>query len=103
MINGKRVSQILEYRKWTVERNLDAPSEWWEELPIILSKNIEETIRYLDNLNEEDIEILSEIFEYIAETSQSKEFIKFIENLQRKYIEIDMKKEIQWAKNAIKD
>ncbi len=102
MINGKRVSQILEYRKWTVERNLDAPSEWWEELPIIFAKNIEETIRYFDNLKE-DIEILSEIFEYIAETSQSKEFIKFIENLQRKYIEIDMKKEIQWAKNAIKD
>lgn len=102
MINGKRVSQILEYRKWTVERNLDAPSEWWEELPIIFAKNIEETIRYFDNLKE-DIEILSEIFEYIAEKSQSKEFIKFIEKLQRKYIEIDMKKEIEWAKNAIED
>ncbi|ATD55415.1 hypothetical protein [Clostridium chauvoei] len=103
MINGERVSEILQYRKWTVEHNVDAPMEWWDELPIIFSKDIKETIKYFDNFKEEDIYILTEIFEDIAKKSQSKDFIRFIEKLEKQYPNIDMKQEIQWAKYAIED
>ncbi|CDG02106.1 Hypothetical Uncharacterized protein [Clostridium chauvoei JF4335] len=77
--------------------------EWWDELPIIFSKDIKETIKYFDNFKEEDIYILTEIFEDIAKKSQSKDFIRFIEKLEKQYPNIDMKQEIQWAKYAIED
>lgn len=103
MINSKRVSEILQYRKWTVEHNVDAPNEWWEDLPVIFSKDIEETIKYFKNFKEEDINILTELFEDIAAKSQNKEFIKFIVKLEKEYPNIDMKQDIQWAKYAIED
>ena len=103
MINNERVLEILQYRKWTIERNVDAPTEWWEELTVIFSKNIKETIKYFDNCKEEDIAILIELFEDIAMKSQSKDFIKFIEKLEKQYPNIDMEQEIAWSKNAIED
>ncbi len=103
MIDMKRVSEILQYRKWTAEHNVDAPTEWWEELPVIFSKDIKETIKYFENFKEEDIDILTELFEDIAAKSQSKEFINFIEKLEKQYPNIDMKQDIQWAKDAIED
>lgn len=103
MINNQRVSEILQYRKWTVEHNVDAPTEWWDELPIIFSEDIKETMKYFEASKEEDIDILTELFEDISVKSQSKKFISFIENLQKKYPNIDMKQDIQWAKEAIED
>ncbi|MEG2458115.1 MAG: hypothetical protein RSB41_04425 [Bacilli bacterium] len=103
MIDIKRVSEILQYRKWTEEHKFDAPSEWLVELPKIFVKDINETTNYFDNCTEEDISIYTELFEDIAAKSQSKEFVKFIEKLEGKYPNIDMKADIYWAKNALED
>ncbi|AUM96156.1 MULTISPECIES: hypothetical protein [Clostridium] len=103
MIDMKRVSEILQYRKWTVEHNVDAPEEWWNELPKMFSKDIDEAMKYFEKCNEEDLDILTEQFEDIAAESQSKKFIEFIQKLQIKYPNIDMGQDIQWAKQAIED
>lgn len=101
MFNLEKVNEILSYRKWTEEHKVDAPTEWWDVLPKIFAKDIDRTIEYLRNCNEEDLAVLAEQFEDIAAESQSKKFITFIEDLQIKYPNIDMKQDIEWAKQVI--
>ncbi|PEP72048.1 hypothetical protein COM04_26810 [Bacillus wiedmannii] len=47
----------------------------WNKIIEVLSENEENTIKYLERCSEEDLYWISEVFEDIAESIQSKELI----------------------------
>ncbi|HBF4992436.1 TPA: hypothetical protein KOP46_000329 [Clostridioides difficile] len=103
MIDRNTVEFMIRYTKWHADCGGDAPSEWWDEFPKMFTKNLEETIKFLGDCNEEEIYWLSEIFEEISSGLQSKEFIDFIKRLQKKFPNIDMELSIHWAEQAIQE
>ena len=51
----------------------------------MLSENEENTISYLENCNKADLYWVSEVFEDLAESLQSKELIDCLRKLDEKY------------------
>lgn len=78
--------------------NLD---EYWNEIVDMLSQNLNETEEYLSNCDEYDISVISGYFEDISYNLQSKEFIDFLYKLQGNHPNIDIKIDIQSAKEAL--
>lgn len=103
MIDKSRISELINLRQMHGECGGDAPEEWWTEVPDMLSENLEETKKFLSSCKEEDLDALTELFENISSKINNKEFINFIEELQIKHPKIDMKQDIEWAKQAIED
>ncbi|MEI2393428.1 hypothetical protein V8V55_26920, partial [Priestia megaterium] len=75
----------------------------WNEIIEILSENEENTIRYLENCSKEDLYWISEVFEDVAEIIQSKELIKRLRELDRKFPELEMTKDIDIAESYMKN
>ncbi|MCU7738565.1 hypothetical protein N7983_12515 [Priestia megaterium] len=75
----------------------------WNEIIELLSENEENTIRYLENCSKEDLYWISEVFEDIAEIIQSKELIKRLRELDRKFPELEMTKDIDIAESYMKN
>lgn len=73
----------------------------WNEITEVLSGNEERAIRYLENCNKEDLYYISEVFEDIAEKLQSKKLIVTLRELDRKYPELEMTKDIDLAESYI--
>lgn len=79
--------------------NLD---EYWDEIVDMLSQDLEETRKFLnDECNEHQVWYMAGYYEDISYNLQSNEFINMLEDLQNKYPNIDIKQDIQWAKDAI--
>lgn len=68
----------------------------------VLSKDIYETVSYLENCSEEDIYYISPVFDDISERLQSTKFIECIEQLAVKYPDSDLEVDIMYAKKALK-
>ncbi|MEB2266961.1 hypothetical protein LAV77_19355 [Priestia megaterium] len=75
----------------------------WNEIIELLSENEENTIRYLENCSKEDLYWISEVFEDIAEIIQSKELIKRLRELDRKFPELEMTRDIDIAESYMKN
>lgn len=75
----------------------------WNEIIEILSENEENTIKYLENCSKEDLYWISEVFEDVAEIIQSKELIKRLRELDRKFPELEMTKDIDIAESYMKN
>ncbi|GGB56548.1 hypothetical protein GCM10011409_37670 [Lentibacillus populi] len=101
MIDTNQVKTIINERK---KIHPDDPSTKikWQELIDVFTKNEDDTIHCLVNCDKEDIEWISEVFEDISEKLQSKKFIECIELLQKKYPELDLKTDVDFAKEAMK-
>ncbi|OCA99598.1 hypothetical protein BGS1_09120 [Clostridium beijerinckii] len=81
--------------------NLD---EYWEEIVDMLSEDIEETRKFLnEECNEHQIWCMAGYYEDISYNFQSSKFIDILEELQKKYPDMDIEQDIQWAKDAIED
>ena len=59
--------------------------EYEKQLTALLSENEEETIRFLDNCSEEDVEIASEVFDNVAKVLQSLKYIDCLHRLEKKF------------------
>ncbi|MGL4730337.1 MAG: hypothetical protein ACRCW0_01980 [Clostridium sp.] len=94
------IDMIKAFTQNGASPNLD---EYWNEIVDELSKNIDDTKEYISECSKDEIEFISGYFEDISYNLQSEEFIKFLENIQKKYSNIDIKQEIQWAIDAIED
>ena len=70
----------------------------WNKMIDILSKDINETVAYLENCSEEDIYFISEVFEDVSEQLQSKEYIECLRKLDDKFPNLDMT--IRWRCKA---
>ncbi|WP_439021409.1 hypothetical protein [Bacillus thuringiensis] len=75
----------------------------WNEIIEVLSENKENTIRYLENCSKKDLYWISEVFEDIAESVQSKEFINCLRKLDKKFPELEMTKDIDIAESYIEN
>lgn len=86
----KKMEAILIKRK---ELNLNDDygiQNSWDEIIEVLSENEENTISYLENCNKEDLYWISEVFEDLADSLQSKELINCLRKLDEK---------IPWLRN----
>ncbi|MFS3915863.1 hypothetical protein ACL9ST_16615 [Bacillus australimaris] len=75
----------------------------WDEIIEILGENEERTLEYLDRCSKEDLYWISEVFEDISEVLQSKELIKCLRRLDKKYPELEMTQDIDLAESYIED
>ena len=70
----------------TLNPYYDARQEdYWKQLTSLFTENEEETIRFLDNCSEEDVEIASEVFDNVAKVLQSLKFIDCLHRLEKKF------------------
>lgn len=77
-------------------------SEHLDQIVDLLSENEDETLSLLEEVNENQAYWLVTTFEELAFTFQSEEFIAAIENLAKKYPDIqDIDEYISYAKEAI--
>ncbi len=101
MIDNSQIEKIIEERK---KMHPDDPRvvEKWNELTQIFIQNEESTIAYLNSCCKENIDWISEVFEDISEQLQSFNFIECIEQLAIKYPDLDLEKDILYAKAVLK-
>ena len=101
MLNNREIEKIIKER---IEMHPDDPRivEKWSELTQFFVQNEEDTIVYLNNCNQENVNWISEIFEDISEQLQSSRFIECIENLCIKFPELDLEQDVLYAKKVLK-
>ncbi len=94
------VIRITEEKK---ELHINDPiiNIYWDKLTELLSNNLENTKYVLEHVGEGTLYHISEIFEDISYIYQSTEFILFLEELDKKYPQIDLGNDIKWAKEAL--
>lgn len=81
-----------EIRK-AIKKRAETDDEWtygvelcWKEEIDILSRNIEDTIKFLENdCTAEEFSWLSEIFDDVAEKTQSKTFVECLFEISNKF------------------
>lgn len=86
---------MSEYDKFkaVIQKRATTNDEWdiavhlcWEEMVSVFSEDIEKTIYFLEsNCTASEYSWLSEVFEEIAEKTQSREFIAVLRKLAVKY------------------
>jgi hypothetical protein len=105
MIDKNKIFSNLEYIE-SMNQHGAAPDldEYWDEIVDMLSEDIEETRNFLkEECNEHQIWYMSGYYEDISYKFQSHEFINILEELQKKYPNIDIEHDIQCAKDAIEE
>ncbi|MBC1921232.1 hypothetical protein [Listeria grayi] len=100
MIASEKIKNLINERK---ELLPDDPktNEIWDELTQVFSEDEKETIEYLNNCPENQLEWISEVFEDISESLQSEDFIDTLEKLQKKFPNLDLEMDISYAKEAL--
>jgi hypothetical protein len=77
--------------------NDDGANNYWNACAEILSVDLEKTKWVLDRVGPENLYWISEAFEDISKKLQSWEFIDYLEQLQNRYPEVNMKVDIEFA------
>ena len=76
--------------------------EYWDKLAELLSKDESSTISLLNDLDDGSIvEDLSSVFDDISRNLQSKDFIKCIDSLEKRYPDLMLEHMVQAAKDAL--
>lgn len=104
MINKDKIDDNLKLID-SMTQNGASPNldEYWDEIVSSLSQDIFETEKYLNQCSEKQIFTMAGYFEDISYNLRSKKFIDVLEKIQEKFPNIDITKDIQWAKDAIED
>lgn len=66
-----------------------------------LSENVKQTINILEQLDENEVLYVSEVFEEIAYNLQSTEYIKCLRDIEKKFPNIDISDSIEVAEEYI--
>lgn len=69
----------------------------WEELIVLLSKNENLTLNFLQVCTKTELSFLSEVFEEVAYNLQSKKYIELLYLLDKRYPDLNLKRSIQIA------
>ncbi|MBY0114742.1 hypothetical protein MHB43_05330 [Paenibacillus sp. FSL H8-0317] len=75
----------------------------WNEMVDILKENEQSAISFLNQCGEEDLYWLSEIYEDLSSEFQSRAFIDCLLQLQKKYPDLDMEQDIEYAIQSMED
>ena len=100
MIKNLMDKVIIERKEKNIEDDYGI-QDCWDKMVEILSKDIHETIAYLEDCSEEDMYFISEIFEDVSEQLQSKEYIDCLRKLDKKFPNLNMTKDIDLAEEYI--
>ncbi len=94
---------LNEVKKLLAERALIHPEnyleieKYWNLLIDILSKDEDQTIEVINQLDETEIFYLSEVFEDISENLQSEKYINCLKSIGKKYTNIPIASSIKTA------
>ena len=107
-IERKREALLKEVIKTTKEKrklhlNDPAISKYWDKLIELLSVDLEDTKYVLERVGEENLYQINEVFDDISYIFQSKEFILLLEELSKKYPQLDLETDIKWAKEMMNE
>ena len=100
MIKNLMDKIIAERKKKSIEDDYGI-QDCWDKMVDILSKDIYETVTYLESCSEEDIYFISEVFEDVSEQLQSKEYIDCLRRLDKKFPDLNLTKDIDLAEEYI--
>ncbi|MDM5279669.1 hypothetical protein QUF95_19900 [Paenibacillus silvae] len=75
----------------------------WNELINLLKQDEESTILFLDQCDKKYLYWISEIFEELSAEFQSRAFIDCLLRLQKKYPDLDMEQDIEYAIQSIEE
>jgi hypothetical protein len=75
----------------------------WHDLVNLLKSNEESTIAFLEQSKEAELYWLCEIFEDLSAEFQSRAFIHCLLELQKKYPDLDMEQDIEYAIQSIEE
>ncbi|RDU25279.1 hypothetical protein [Anaerosacchariphilus polymeriproducens] len=100
-MNKELMDIIIEKRKLKHNEDDFGIQECWDEIVVNLSESCEETIKYLEECSEEYIYYISEVFEDISEQLQRQEFIECLRKLEKKFPNLNLKKDIDIAEEYI--
>ncbi|MFK7932503.1 MAG: hypothetical protein AB8G22_03280 [Saprospiraceae bacterium] len=90
--------RILFERRRKMHPNDPAAYKYWDELTELLSQNQDQTIHFFNECSEEEVLLLSEVFEDIAERLKSLAYIATLEKVQVKFPKLDLYHSIEVAK-----
>lgn len=98
----KEIFSLIDWRKG-LECINGMEDYYWEPLTALLTKNQDDTIEFLKECSDEQIYLISEVFEDISDKFQSKRFVEFLKELQYEHLNIDIKQDIQAAEYRLED
>ncbi|WP_427181385.1 hypothetical protein [Paenibacillus sp. TC-CSREp1] len=75
----------------------------WNELVNLLKQDEESTILFLEQCDKKYLYWISEIFEELSAEFQSRAFIDCLLQLQKKYPDLDMEQDIEYAIQSIEE
>lgn len=93
MLNTQIDKIIKKRRKLNLKDDFGI-QKCWDEITHLLSNNELETIEFLESCSKEQLFWISEVFEDVAHELQSKEYIKCLRKLDKKYPELKLKEDI---------
>ncbi len=73
----------------------------WNQLTSTIATDEDEAIDIIEILSEEEIYWLSEVFDDISEKLQSEKFVAYLRKLQKKFPDIDLSVDIEFAQKAL--
>ena len=101
-MNEKRLKELIEKNKIINDEDDEAQKEIWDEMLLILSKNLNETITYFDHASKNEIYYISSVWDDLSEVFKSKELIECMKNnAKRTGVNCDV--DIEYAIKAITD
>lgn len=93
----EKINEIIEKRKKLHIEDDFGIQKCWEELSNIFSVDENKTISYLNSCEKEELYWISEALEDISEKLESKNFIMCLRNLNKRFPELEMTKDIDLA------
>ncbi len=97
----EEMNKILEERKSKHIEDSFGIEKRWNKIVEYLTRNMEDTIKYLKECSKEYLYYISEVFEDISEEVQSREFMSCLRELDKKYPDLDMTSDIDLAESYI--
>ncbi len=86
-----------------VDENDPIINKIWNELIELLSKDVTETIEFLNICTEEQLFYISEIIEDVSYNLKSQDFIDTLCKLNEKYPKLEMESDIRIAKEFMEE
>ena len=101
MINEMKIKELIRELELL---HPDDPQikDYWEVLTNEMSADENETIEFINNCTEHEIYWLSTIFEDISFNFQSPYFIEVLNNIQKKYPQLNLEMDIMYAEMSLK-
>ena len=99
----------IRFKKYITERKAIhlndsfATYKKWEELIKLLSENENDTINLIQNSTKEEIDLISEVMEDVAEKLDSKAYIDALKSVSKKYPECNLEDIIEISVKHMKN